>query len=92
MLEDEVFRQGQAIENLMDELKKISRVNNPDATILVVDTLTGTDVVSQVKEFDKAIAIDGLILTKVDVDEKGGAFLSAVYTSKKPVPKSSLIL
>src|SRR3989344_8727618 len=71
--------------DLMDELKKISRVNNPDATILVVDLLTGSDVVTQVDQFDKNIAVDGLILTKVDVDEKGGAFLSAVYTGNKPV-------
>ena len=71
--------------DLMDELKKISRINNPDATLLVVDSLTGSDVVMQVEEFDKNISVDGLILTKVDVDEKGGAFLSAVYTGKKPV-------
>ena len=71
--------------DLMDELKKISRVNNPDATLLVIDSLTGSDVVMQVDEFDKNIAVDGLILTKADVDEKGGAFLSAVYTGKKPV-------
>ena len=71
--------------DLMDELKKISRVNNPDATLLVVDSLTGSDVVTQVDQFDKNIAVDGLILTKCDVDEKGGAFLSAVYTGKKPV-------
>ena len=71
--------------DLMDELKKISRINNPDATLLIVDSLTGSDVVMQVDEFDKNIAVDGLILTKVDVDEKGGAFLSAVYTGKKPV-------
>ncbi len=51
----------------------------------MVDSLTGSDVVSQVEEFDKFIAIDGLILTKTDVDEKGGAFLSATYVAKKPV-------
>ncbi|MBS3151195.1 signal recognition particle-docking protein FtsY [Candidatus Woesearchaeota archaeon] len=71
--------------DLMDELKKISRINNPDATLLVVDSLTGSDVVIQVDEFDKNISVDGLILTKIDVDERGGAFLSAVYTGKKPV-------
>ena len=71
--------------DLMDELKKIDRVNNPDVTLLVVDSLTGSDVIIQVDEFDKNISVDGLILTKVDVDEKGGAFLSAVYTGKKPV-------
>ena len=72
-------------QDLMGELKKISRVNNPDATILVVDSLTGSDVVSQAAEFDKNIAVDALILTKTDVDEKGGAFLSATYVAKKPV-------
>ena len=71
--------------DLMDELKKISRINNPDAILLVVDSLTGSDVVTQVDEFDKNISVDGLILTKCDVDEKGGAFLSAVYTGKKPI-------
>jgi len=72
-------------QDLMDELKKIARVNNPNTTILVLDSLTGSDVVHQMEEFDKAIAVDGMILTKADVDEKGGAFLSAVYTGKKPV-------
>jgi len=71
--------------NLMDELKKIARVNNPDVTILILDSLTGSDVIQQMQEFDKAIAVDGVIFTKVDADEKGGAFLSAVYTGKKPV-------
>lgn len=72
-------------QDLMDELKKIARVNNPDATILILDSLTGSDVINQMEEFDKAIAVDGIILTKTDVDEKGGAFLSAVYVGKKPV-------
>ena len=71
--------------DLIDELKKISRVNNPDVTLLVLDSLTGSDVVYQMDEFDKAIGVDGVILTKADVDEKGGAFLSAVYIGKKPV-------
>ena len=71
--------------DLIDELKKISRVNNPDVIILVVDSLTGSDVAVQMREFDNAIGVDAVILTKADVDEKGGAFLSAVYTGKKPV-------
>ena len=50
-----------------------------------MDSLTGSDVAVQMREFDNAIGVDAVILTKADVDEKGGAFLSAVYTGKKPV-------
>jgi fused signal recognition particle receptor len=71
--------------NLMDELKKVTRVNNPDLKILVVDSLTGNDVVNQVSKFNEEVGIDGLILTKMDVNEKGGSILSACYTSGKPV-------
>jgi fused signal recognition particle receptor len=71
--------------NLMDELKKVTRVNNPDLKILVVDSLTGNDVVHQVSKFDESIGIDGLILTKMDVNEKGGSIISACFTAKKPV-------
>ncbi len=71
--------------NLMDELKKIIRVNKPDLRILVVDSLTGNDVVSQVRTFSEEVGIDGLVLTKMDVNEKGGSVISACYTSGKPV-------
>jgi fused signal recognition particle receptor len=71
--------------NLMDELKKVTRVNSPDLKILVVDSLTGNDVVHQVKTFDEEVGIDGMILTKMDVNEKGGSIISACYTAKKPV-------
>ncbi len=71
--------------NLMDELKKIVRVNSPDLKLLVVDSLTGNDVVNQVREFGEHVGIDGLVLTKMDVNEKGGSIISACYTSKKPV-------
>ncbi len=71
--------------NLMDELKKIARVNKPDMKILVLDALTGNDIYDQSKLFNDAIGIDGIILTKTDVYEKGGAALSASYTIKKPV-------
>jgi len=72
-------------QDLMDELKKIARINNPDLTILILDSLTGSDIVEQMKEFDKIIAVDSIILTKLDTNEKGGAFLSATYIGKKPV-------
>lgn len=71
--------------NLVDELKKICRVNKPDLKILVIDALTGNDVVEQAKYFDEAVGADGLIITKADVYEKGGSVLSAVHTIKKPI-------
>jgi len=71
--------------NLMDELKKIIRVNKPDLKILVLDALTGNDVYDQCKLFNDAVGIDGLIITKADVYEKGGATLSASFTIKKPI-------
>ncbi|MDI6721797.1 MAG: signal recognition particle-docking protein FtsY, partial [Candidatus Aenigmarchaeota archaeon] len=71
--------------NLMDELKKICRVNKPDLKILVLDSLTGNDIYDQVKLFNDAVGIDGIILSKADVYDKGGAALSAAHTSKKPI-------
>ena len=75
----------QANVNLMDELKKICRVNKPDLKVLVVDSLTGNDAVDQAKKFDEAVGVDAVVLTKVDVDEKGGAILSVSYAIKKPI-------
>jgi len=71
--------------NLMDELKKIVKVNKPDLKILVVDALTGNDVYDQCKSFNDAVGVDALIITKADVYEKGGATLSASFTIKKPI-------
>jgi len=71
--------------NLMDELKKVIRVNKPDITILVLDSLTGNDIYEQARMFNEAVGIDGIILTKADVYEKGGAAISAAFTIKKPI-------
>jgi len=71
--------------NLVDELKKIVRVNKPDLKILVLDALTGNDIYDQCKTFDDAVGIDAMILTKADVYEKGGAALSASHTVNKPI-------
>ena len=71
--------------NLMDELKKIIRIAKPDFTIFVGDSLTGNDAVEQAKTFNEAVGIDGIILSKTDVDEKGGAFISVSYVTKKPI-------
>lgn len=72
-------------QNLLNELKKIVRVNQPDFNLLVIDSMTGSDVVQQVQEFNKAVKVDALVITKVDTYEKGGALLSAAYILKKPI-------
>jgi fused signal recognition particle receptor len=72
-------------ENLIEEAKKIRRVVVPALTVFVGDALSGNDVVEQARLFDKAIGIDGLILTKLDADAKGGAALSATFVTKKPI-------
>ncbi len=71
--------------NLMEEMRKIIRVVQPDMTIFVGDALTGNDAVSQAEEFSKHVNIDGSILTKVDADVKGGSAISVAYVTKKPI-------
>lgn len=71
--------------NLMDEMKKIIRVTKPDFKIFIGEAITGNDCVDQARKFDEAVGIDGIILAKADVDEKGGAALSVSYVTKKPI-------
>ncbi len=71
--------------NLIDELKKITRVAKPDIKIFVGESIAGNDCVNQATEFNKAIGIDGIILAKSDVDEQGGAAISVSYVTKKPI-------
>ncbi|MBD3312142.1 signal recognition particle-docking protein FtsY, partial [archaeon] len=71
--------------NLMRELEKVKRVVNPDYTIFVGDALTGNDVVLQAKDFNDVTPFDYVILTKTDVDEKGGAILSVSHETGAPV-------
>ena len=71
--------------NLMDEMAKIKRVAKPDLIIFVGDALAGNDVVEQAKRFNEIVGIDGVILTKVDTDAKGGSSLSIAYTIGKPL-------
>ncbi|MDR2829775.1 MAG: signal recognition particle-docking protein FtsY [Methanobrevibacter sp.] len=71
--------------NLMDEMKKIKRIAKPEIIVFVGDALTGNDAVEQVIKFNDAIDIDGVILTKVDADSKGGASLSISYVIQKPI-------
>lgn len=71
--------------NLMKEMEKIVRVASPDLKIFVGESIAGNDVVSQVREFNESVGIDGIILSKADVDEKSGAVLSAGYVTGKPI-------
>ncbi len=71
--------------NLMDEMKKIIRVAKPDLKLFVGESITGNDCVEQAKQFDETIGVDGIILAKADVDEKGGAAISVSYITKKPI-------
>lgn len=71
--------------NLMDEMAKIKRVAKPDLIIFVGDALSGNDAVEQAKRFNEVVGIDGVILTKVDTDAKGGSALSVAYTIGKPL-------
>jgi fused signal recognition particle receptor len=75
----------QTNKNLMRELEKIVRVNEPDLNIFVADALTGNDAAMQAEEYDRMVGIDASILTKVDADPKGGAALSVVYATKAPI-------
>lgn len=71
--------------NLVDEMKKIIRVAKPDLKIFVGESITGNDCIEQAKIFNEAVGIDGIILAKADIDEKGGAAVSVSYVTKKPI-------
>ncbi len=71
--------------NLMDQLKKVCRVNNPDIVIFVDEAVAGNDAVERAKLFNSAVPFNGTILTKQDADAKGGAAISIAYTTGKPI-------
>jgi len=71
--------------NLMAQIEKVSRVCKPDLKIYVGESTTGNDAVEQIKSFNFSLGIDGIILTKADIDEKGGTALSVGYVTKKPI-------
>ena len=75
----------QTDKNLMNEMEKIKRVADPDMIIFVGDALAGSDAVEQAKEFEKSVGIDGVVLTKIDADAKGGAALSIGHAVGKPM-------
>lgn len=72
-------------EELMNELKNIKVQVKPHEILLVVDAMTGQDAVNVATSFDEALGIDGLILTKLDGDTRGGAALSARAVTGKPI-------
>ncbi len=72
-------------EELMDELKAVKAEVKPHEILLVVDAMTGQDAVNVATAFDGALGIDGLILTKLDGDTRGGAALSARAVTGKPI-------
>ncbi len=72
-------------EDMMTELQEIKRSVDVHQTLLVVDAMTGQDAVNVAKEFDEKIGIDGVVLTKMDGDTRGGAALSIKAVTGKPI-------
>ncbi len=72
-------------EDLMDELKRITKAVEVNEILLVVDSMIGQDAVNMAKAFNDLLQIDGIILTKLDGDTRGGAALSAVSVTGKPI-------
>ena len=72
-------------EVLMDELKDIKATVHPNEILLVVDAMTGQDAVNAASAFDEALGIDGVLLSKLDGDARGGAALSIRATTGKPI-------
>ena len=72
-------------ETLMDELKRMKAAVKPNEILLVVDAMTGQDAVNAASAFDEALGIDGVILTKLDGDARGGAALTIRAATGKPI-------
>ncbi len=71
--------------NLMKEMEKIIRISKPDLKLFIGESITGNDAIDQVKTFQETVGIDGIILTKADVDAKAGTILSVSHITKKPI-------
>ncbi|MBQ2634351.1 MAG: signal recognition particle protein [Oscillospiraceae bacterium] len=72
-------------EALMDELRRIKAETEPAEILLVVDAMTGQDAVNAASAFDAALGVDGIMLTKLDGDARGGAALSVKAVTGKPI-------
>jgi len=71
--------------SLMDEMRKMVRVTSPDMKVFIGESITGSAIIDQVREFNNAIKIDGIILTKLDCDAKGGNTISILGSSPVPI-------
>jgi fused signal recognition particle receptor len=71
--------------NLMNEMKKIVRVVEPNLVVFVGDSLAGNDALRQARQFNDEVGVHASILTKLDADAKGGAALSIIWATKKPI-------
>jgi len=71
--------------NLMDQMRKINRVTEPDLLIFVDEAIAGNDAVERARLFNESVPIGGSILTKTDADAKGGSAISIAYITGKPV-------
>jgi signal recognition particle subunit SRP54 len=72
-------------ESLMTELAEIKRVTNPTDVLLVVDAMTGQDAVNVAEQFAEVVQFDGVVMTKLDGDARGGAALSVNVVTGKPI-------
>jgi fused signal recognition particle receptor len=71
--------------NLMSQLEKIRRVMKPDLVIYVDEAVAGNDAVVRAAEFEKTVGADAVVLTKADMDSRGGAAISIAHTIGKPL-------
>ena len=71
--------------NLLAEMEKIVRVTDPDLKIFVAESIAGNDATEQARSFHEMIEIDGSILSKADIDEKGGTIISISHATNKPI-------
>ncbi len=72
-------------EQMMDEISRLKQTLNPQETLFVVDSMTGQDAVNTAKAFNERIDYDGVVLTKLDGDTRGGAALTIRYAVQKPI-------
>jgi fused signal recognition particle receptor len=71
--------------NLMNQLEKIRRVMKPDLIVYVDEAVAGNDAIVRAAEFDRTVGADAVILTKADMDSRGGAAISIAHTIGKPL-------
>jgi len=72
-------------EEMMEEIRQVSRAVSPHETLMVLDAMTGQDAVNSAQEFDAAVGVTGFVLTKLDGDARGGAVLSVRAVTGKPI-------